>query len=111
MFKPTYTRAVPASAKTRIVDGVTEVLIFHDGRMQWFPLSKGGRARIPKGATQELTDMIRGFDRQALHAVMLRLEHPVTGEMLEFHAPVPDHMIIMAEALRVDTKLNKKDKF
>lgn len=47
MFKPTYTRAVPASAKTRIVDGVTEVLISHDGRMQWFPLSKGGRARIP----------------------------------------------------------------
>jgi 23S rRNA pseudouridine1911/1915/1917 synthase len=71
----------------------------------------GGRARIPKGATQELTDMIRGFDRQALHAVMLRLEHPVTGEMLEFHAPVPDDMIIMAEALRVDTKLNKKDEF
>lgn len=40
----------------------------------------GGRARIPKGATEELTEMIRDFDRQALHAVMLKFEHPVTGK-------------------------------
>lgn len=55
--------------------------------------------------------MIRGFDRQALHAVMLRFNHPVTGEELEFHAPVPDDMVEMAEALRVDTKLNKKEEY
>ena len=47
MFKPTYTRPVPAGSKTRITDGKTEVLISHDGKLQWFPLSKGGRARIP----------------------------------------------------------------
>ena len=47
MFKPTYTRTVPAGSKTRITDGKTEVFISHDGKMQWFPLSKGGRARIP----------------------------------------------------------------
>lgn len=64
----------------------------------------GGRARIPTGASQELTDMIRGFDRQALHAVMLRFEHPITGEELEFHAPVPDDMVAMTEALRKDTE-------
>ena len=29
-------------------------------------------SRIPTGASEELTAMIRGFDRQALHAVMLR---------------------------------------
>ena len=48
--------------------------------------------------------MIRGFDRQALHAVMLRFEHPITGEVLEFHAPVPDDMVVMTEALRQDTE-------
>lgn len=47
---------------------------------------------------------IRSFDRQALHAVMLRFEHPVTGEQLEFHADVPDDMVEMAEALRQDTQ-------
>ncbi|MDQ2165850.1 MULTISPECIES: 23S rRNA pseudouridine(1911/1915/1917) synthase RluD [Vibrio] len=100
--------------RLRLETGRTHQIRVHMSYLQ-HPLlgdtAYGGRARIPKGATQELTDMIRGFDRQALHAVMLRLEHPVTGEMLEFHAPVPDDMIIMAEALRVDTKLNKKDEF
>ena len=47
MHKPTYTRPVPAGSKTRIVDGKTEVCLSHDGKMAWFPLSKGGRARIP----------------------------------------------------------------
>ncbi|MCC4238268.1 23S rRNA pseudouridine(1911/1915/1917) synthase RluD [Vibrio anguillarum] len=100
--------------RLRLETGRTHQIRVHMSYLQ-HPLlgdtAYGGRARIPKGATQELTDMIRGFDRQALHAVMLRLEHPVTGEMLEFHVPVPDDMIIMAEALRVDTKLNKKDEF
>lgn len=35
---------------------------------------------------------------------MLRFEHPVTGEELEFHAPVPDDMVEIAEALRQDTQ-------
>ncbi|MFV0573913.1 MAG: 23S rRNA pseudouridine(1911/1915/1917) synthase RluD [Vibrio sp.] len=69
----------------------------------------GGRARIPKGASKELTDMIRGFDRQALHAVMLKFEHPETGEEMKFHAPVPDDMVAMAEALRQDTLENHVD--
>ncbi len=69
----------------------------------------GGRPRIPKGASQELTDMIRNFDRQALHAAMLRFEHPITGEMLEFHAPIPDDMAELTEALREDTLLHGKD--
>ncbi len=53
--------------------------------------------------------MIRNFDRQALHAAMLRFEHPVNGEMLEFHAPIPDDMVELTEALREDTVLHGKD--
>lgn len=74
-------------------------------------IAYGGRARIPKGASDELTDMIRGFDRQALHAVMLRFAHPTTKEELEFHAPVPDDMVKMAEALRLDAKENPLDDY
>ncbi len=47
MHRPTYTRPVPAGSKTRVVKGQTEVCLKHDGKMAWFPLSKGGRARIP----------------------------------------------------------------
>lgn len=71
----------------------------------------GGRARIPSGASEQLTDMIRQFDRQALHAAMLRFDHPVTGELLEFQAPIPDDMVAMTEALREDAKDNYSDEY
>ncbi|CAH8203416.1 MULTISPECIES: 23S rRNA pseudouridine(1911/1915/1917) synthase RluD [Vibrio] len=100
--------------RLRLETGRTHQIRVHMSYLQ-HPLlgdtAYGGRARIPKGATEELAEMIRGFDRQALHAVMLRFNHPVTGEELEFHAPVPDDMVEMAEALRVDTKLNKKEEY
>ncbi|OTW23340.1 23S rRNA pseudouridine(1911/1915/1917) synthase, partial [Vibrio parahaemolyticus] len=87
--------------RLRLETGRTHQIRVHMSYLQ-HPLlgdtAYGGRARIPTGASQELTDMIRGFDRQALHAVMLRFEHPITGEELEFHAPVPDDMVAMTEA-------------
>ncbi|EMI7258680.1 23S rRNA pseudouridine(1911/1915/1917) synthase RluD [Vibrio alginolyticus] len=93
--------------RLRLETGRTHQIRVHMSYLQ-HPLlgdiAYGGRARIPTGASEELTAMIRGFDRQALHAVMLRLEHPITGEVLEFHAPVPDDMVVMTEALRQDTE-------
>lgn len=93
--------------RLRLETGRTHQIRVHMSYLQ-HPLlgdtAYGGRARIPTGASEELTEMIRGFDRQALHAVMLRFEHPVTGEELEFHAPVPDDMVEMTEALRKDTE-------
>ncbi|ELB2174989.1 23S rRNA pseudouridine(1911/1915/1917) synthase RluD [Vibrio parahaemolyticus] len=93
--------------RLRLETGRTHQIRVHMSYLQ-HPLlgdtAYGGRARIPTGASQELTDMIRGFDRQALHAVMLRFEHPITGEELEFHALVPDDMVAMTEALRKDTE-------
>jgi 23S rRNA pseudouridine1911/1915/1917 synthase len=93
--------------RLRLETGRTHQIRVHMSYLQ-HPLlgdtAYGGRARIPSGASQELTEMIRGFDRQALHAVMLRFEHPITGEELEFHAPVPDDMVAMTEALRKDTE-------
>ncbi len=93
--------------RLRLETGRTHQIRVHMSYLQ-HPLlgdiAYGGRARIPTGASEELTAMIRGFDRQALHAVMLRFEHPITGEVLEFHAPVPDDMLAMTEALRQDTE-------
>ncbi|WP_217516523.1 23S rRNA pseudouridine(1911/1915/1917) synthase RluD [Vibrio metschnikovii] len=100
--------------RLRLETGRTHQIRVHMAYLQ-HPLlgdsAYGGRARIPKGATSELTEMIRAFDRQALHAVMLKFEHPITGEELEFHAPVPDDMVIMTEALREDAKLNYSQEY
>ena len=63
----------------------------------------GGRPRPPKGASEELKTTLRAFKRQALHATMLRLDHPITGELMEWHAPVPADMQELAAMLRADT--------
>lgn len=63
----------------------------------------GGRPRPPKGASEKLINTLREFKRQALHATMLRLTHPITGEQMEWHAPVPDDMAELARVLREDT--------
>ncbi len=37
----------------------------------------------------------RHIERQALHSAYLRFTHPITGEKLEFHAPLPDDMAVL----------------
>lgn len=100
--------------RLRLETGRTHQIRVHMSYLQ-HPLlgdvAYGGRARIPRGASEELTQMIRSFDRQALHAVMLKFEHPSTGEEMQFHAPVPDDMVAMAEALREDAQLNHEEEY
>ncbi|WP_019936027.1 23S rRNA pseudouridine(1911/1915/1917) synthase RluD [Oceanimonas smirnovii] len=69
----------------------------------------GGRLKPPRAAEPELMDFLRGFKRQALHAVMLRLEHPISGELMEWHAPIPDDMVKLVEVLRADTEAHPDD--
>jgi 23S rRNA pseudouridine1911/1915/1917 synthase len=44
--------------------------------------------------------VVNGFKRQALHAYMLQFEHPRTGEIMRFEAPLPEDMMALVEALR-----------
>jgi len=66
----------------------------------------GGRPRPPKNATTELREILKGFKRQALHAAMLSLFHPITGEEMTWHAEIPEDMVALTDTLREDTKLN-----
>ena len=63
-----------------------------------------GRLRLAPGATPQLVEALRGFSRQALHAHRLALAHPVTGEWLEWEAPIPADMQALLEALRSDAE-------
>jgi 23S rRNA pseudouridine1911/1915/1917 synthase len=46
----------------------------------------------PQKCIPELRELLNGFPRQALHATRLALEHPVSGETMEWHAPLPQDM-------------------
>ncbi|GAA0809926.1 23S rRNA pseudouridine(1911/1915/1917) synthase RluD [Colwellia sp. D2M02] len=71
----------------------------------------GGRPRPPKNATPELLDKLRNFKRQALHAAMLSLYHPITGELMTWHADLPEDFVELIELLQNDTKLNAKEEY
>lgn len=52
----------------------------------------GGRLRLPRGASEVVRGALQGFKRQALHASDLGFTHPVSGDELSFHAPLPDDL-------------------
>ncbi|WP_111498173.1 23S rRNA pseudouridine(1911/1915/1917) synthase RluD [Marinobacter bohaiensis] len=64
----------------------------------------GGRMQLPKGCTPELQDVLRGFQRQALHARRLTLMHPASGEEMTWEAPLPEDMTALVEALRAHAR-------
>ena len=69
----------------------------------------GGPLKLPKGATPELIEALRGFRRQALHAEVLEFAHPLSGEPVRCTAPVPDDMRALVRALHDDALAAKQD--
>ncbi|MGP6086532.1 RluA family pseudouridine synthase [Antarctobacter jejuensis] len=61
----------------------------------------GGRRKLSEKALGAAYATARAFDRQALHAAELGFDHPVTGEPLMFHSPLPQDMAELLAALRV----------
>jgi 23S rRNA pseudouridine1911/1915/1917 synthase len=47
---------------------------------------------LPKGASDELKDVLKNFTRQALHAKKLEFVHPTTNNLVHFKAELPDDM-------------------
>jgi 23S rRNA pseudouridine1911/1915/1917 synthase len=59
----------------------------------------GGRLKIPAGASQALKAGLTAFKRQALHARVLELEHPNSGEAVAWESPLPEDMRQMLDLL------------
>ena len=59
----------------------------------------GGRVRFPKKASEELKEALLNFKRQALHSKKLTLNHPISGEVMSWKAPLPDDMLKLLEVL------------
>ena len=59
----------------------------------------GQRLSIPKGASDHLSEHLRNFKRQALHAARLNFTHPVSKKTLDFTAPLPEDFTQLLSAL------------
>jgi 23S rRNA pseudouridine1911/1915/1917 synthase len=64
----------------------------------------GAGLKLPKGATPELAEAMRGFRRQALHAESLEFTHPADGRAIRVEAQLPHDMQALIAALRADSQ-------
>ena len=63
----------------------------------------GGRTRVPANIDQELREQLQKFNRQALHATRLTIQHPQTGADISWEVPMPMDMQDMVDKLSVIT--------
>jgi len=61
-----------------------------------------GRSRIPAEADESFLELLKNFNRQALHAWRLSLNHPETGELIQWEAPLPEDMQKLVAAMKED---------
>lgn len=66
----------------------------------------GGRPRLPTHASASFVDMLRGFKRQALHAIQLSLTHPTTQETMTWKAPLPEDFESLLKEMRDDLDIH-----
>src|SRR5450631_1960825 len=69
----------------------------------------GGRFGLPRGASLALSDSLRLFKRQALHAATLGFDHPRSGKRLTLQSPVPPDFAQLLEVLRADARAAASD--
>jgi 23S rRNA pseudouridine1911/1915/1917 synthase len=65
----------------------------------------GGRFARPRGATEELVEVLRAFRHQALHAAALAFDQPRTGKRISLKCAVPADFAALLEALRQDARM------
>ncbi|WP_156819143.1 RluA family pseudouridine synthase [Psychrobacter lutiphocae] len=59
----------------------------------------GNRNQLRAGLTDIQRQAILDFPRQALHAYKLGFIHPITGELIEVAAPLPEDMVQLVQVL------------
>jgi len=62
----------------------------------------GGRLQTPRGASDELIDVLRSFKRQALHAKQLGFMHPNNKKFYQWQSPIPRDFQNLLNALQND---------
>jgi len=59
----------------------------------------GGRLKLPAGVSDYVKDVLKTFDRQALHAKKLTLIHPKTEKEMSWESDLPEDMQVLLNTL------------
>ena len=91
--------------KVKLETGRTHQIRVHMAHLR-YPLVGdpvyGGRLRLPPASSELLQQSLRRFPRQALHASRLGLQHPLSGEYMEWQVPLPEDIEELLTVLRQD---------
>src|SRR5262249_28545477 len=89
-----------ALVRFRLETGRTHQIRVHAADHGWPLLGDPLYGKSPR----ELRPVAEQLGRQALHAAVLALDHPATGEHLRFEAPLPADLAAALAALRPATR-------
>ena len=64
----------------------------------------GGRLALPKGASDELNQLLRHFKRQALHAARLVFTHPIMDKVIDLESSPPKDFKTSVDAMRLNSR-------
>ena len=78
--------------RCRLETGRTHQIRVHLARIGHPLVGDSVYLKGPQKCVPQLRALLTGFPRQALHATRLALEHPVSGERMEWHVPLPQDM-------------------
>ncbi|WP_196159224.1 23S rRNA pseudouridine(1911/1915/1917) synthase RluD [Reinekea sp. G2M2-21] len=70
-----------------------------------------GRSRLPKGVSSEVMAVLKNFKRQALHAGFLELVHPITRDLMQWEADIPDDFEQLIAAMEAELELYGTDDY
>jgi 23S rRNA pseudouridine1911/1915/1917 synthase len=91
-----------ALVRFRLETGRTHQIRVHAADHGWPLLGDPLYGKPPR--EPELRELAERLGRQALHAAVLELDHPVTGQRLRFESPLPADLVAALAALRAPTR-------
>ena len=86
--------------RCRLETGRTHQIRVHLAHLKYPLVGDSVYLKGPQKCVLALREILTRFPRQALHATRLALEHPVTGEVMEWQVPIPQDMQQLLQQIR-----------